>query len=93
MAKFTGKDLSPLNGGEIVDIIKGGAEFLFEHKDEIKDAFQKIGEFFKGLGGKNSPGGRLKRIEILEAQNALQKEENKKLWEAVNALSGVKITL
>ncbi len=85
MKKVTSKDLGPLNGGQIVGLVTTGVDFIFEHKDEITEAFKKIGEFFRGLGGKNSPGGRLKRIEILEAQNQLQKEENKKLWEAINA--------
>lgn len=85
MKKVTQKELAPLNGGQIVDIITGGVDFIFENKDQITEAFKKIGEFFRKLGGKNSPGGRLKRIEILEAQNQLQKEENKKLWEAINS--------
>ncbi len=76
MKKVTSKDLGPLNGGQIVGIVGEGVEFIFEHKEEIAAAFKKIGEFFRSLGGKNSPGGRLKRIEILEAQNQLQKEEN-----------------
>lgn len=86
MAKLTSKDLAPLNGEQVVGLVTQGAEFLFEHKDEITNAFKKVGEFFRGLGGKNSPGGRLKRIEILETQNQFQKEENKKLWERIEAL-------
>lgn len=86
MKKLSQKDLAPLNGGEIVGIVKEGVNFLFNNKEEIAEVFHKVGEFFRSLGGKNSPGGRLKRIEILETQNQLQKEENKKLWERIEAL-------
>ena len=77
MKKIQARELAPLTPGEIISLIKGGVQFIDANKDDIKMVFDKIADFFRSIGGPNSPGGRLKRIEALEAKDRLQKELNK----------------
>lgn len=69
-----------LNQG--VQLVGGAAPIISTLFDKLSDLFAKIGS-----NSPNSPKNRLKRIEILEAQNKLQKELNKVLQEEQKALS------
>lgn len=63
--------------GEILGILQGGVDFVGAATPIIKVLYDKIAEAIKNMGGPNSPQGRRRRIEALEAQNLLQKEINK----------------
>lgn len=86
MKKLTPAQLAPLNPEEIIAVITGGIQFIDANKDSIKLAFDKIGEFFRSIGGPNSLGGRLKRIQALEAKDRLQKELNKLHEDEIKAI-------
>lgn len=79
-------DLAGKSPEEILEILKGGVKLVEATAPYVKELFGKIGELFAGIAGNNGPKQRLKRIEFLEAQNQLQKAENKLLWEAIEAL-------
>lgn len=90
MKKITQAESAPLNGGEIVDIIKGGVEFVDANKGWITDLFKKVGEWIGEIkAAPNSPHGRLMRIQALEAQNTLQKELNKIHGQQIQELQAV----
>ena len=78
MKKLSQAESAPLSGGEIVDIIVGGVQFIDANKGWITDLFKKVGDWISEIkAAPNSPHGRLMRIQALEAQNTLQKELNK----------------
>lgn len=85
--KITQKNLPTIPTADIVGIINGGITLVDAAAPLISTLFDKISEAIAKLGNKaNSPAGRLKRIEALEAQNKLQKEVNKVLEERLAAL-------
>lgn len=78
MKTITQAQAAPLNGEEIVELIKGGVAFVDANKGWITELFKKVGEWISEIkAAPNSPHGRLMRIQALEAQNTLQKELNK----------------
>ncbi len=85
MKKMNMKELAPLGALEIIAAIGSGVEFISAHRNEIKAAFAKISEFLSNI--KTRPGLR-KRVEALEAQNALQKEMNKIFEGEIAGLKG-----
>jgi len=75
--KLTAQDAEAITPDEILGYLQGGIEFVGAATPIIKVLYDKIAEAIKNLGGPNSPQGRRRRIEALEAQNLLQKEVNK----------------
>lgn len=62
---------------EIISGIDTGIEIIGKAEPILKLLFDKISEAIKNIGGPKSPQGRLRRIELLETKDALQKELNK----------------
>ena len=63
---------------DIINGIQQGIKIVDATKPFISELFKKVSEWVSEIrSAPNSPAGRLKRIQALEAQNALQKEENK----------------
>lgn len=62
---------------EIITGINTGIEIIGKAEPILKLLFDKISEAIKNIGGPKSPQGRLRRIELLETKDALQKELNK----------------
>lgn len=61
---------------DILEYIKTGGKIVDATLPTIVTIFQKIGEAFQGVMGNKSPKARLRRIELLEAQNLGQKSYN-----------------
>lgn len=62
---------------EIISGINTGIEIIGKAEPILKLLFDKISEAIKNIGGPKSPQGRLRRIELLETKDQLQKELNK----------------
>lgn len=77
MRSLKKEEATPLSGEQIIDIFTTGVKLVDATEPFIKMLYDKIAEAIKNLGGPNSPQGRRRRIEALEAQNLLQKEFNK----------------
>lgn len=73
---------------EIVKVITGGINLIGAVEPLLKILFDKISEAIKNAGGINSPMGRRRRIEALEAQNILQKELNKTILARLHEIDG-----
>lgn len=70
----TAQNITP---DEIITGINTGIEIIGKAEPILKLLFDKISEAIKNIGGPKSPQGRLRRIELLETKDALQKELNK----------------
>lgn len=86
--KLSAEDAQAITPGEIHAVLQGGVQFIGEAEPIIKVLFEKISGWVNSLGGPNSPKGRLKRIEALEAKDLLQKELNKTVDARLLALEG-----
>lgn len=75
--KLTAQSAEAITPDEILGVLQGGVDFVGAATPIIKLLYDKIAEAIKNMGGPNSPQGRRRRIEFLEAQNLLQKEVNK----------------
>lgn len=86
--KLTLSDAKKLQPVDVIGVLQTGVQLVDAAQPIISVLFDKLTELFKGLGKKNpnSPANRLKRIEILEAQNLAQKELNKTLEARLAAL-------
>jgi len=80
------KTAAEINPDEILGHLQNGVEFVGAALPIIKTLYDKIAQGIKDLGGPNSPPGRRRRIEALEAQNLLQKELNKTFEARLKAL-------
>ena len=86
--KLTAQDAEAITPDAILGILQDGVEFVGAATPIIKVLYDKIADAIKNMGGPNSPQGRRRRIEALEAQNLLQKEVNKTLEARISVLEG-----
>jgi len=75
--QLTHEDAKTIGPDEIISTINTGVQIVEATLPFLTLLFDKIKEAIDGISGPNSPAGRLKRIEALEAQNLVQKELNK----------------
>lgn len=90
MKQFNLKSAQAAKPVDVVGAINTGIQIVEAAAPVLKTLFDKINEFLANIGKNkpNSPAGRLARIEALEAQNKLQKEQNKLFEQRLAALEG-----
>lgn len=86
--KIDRKAAQAITPDEILGVLQGGIDFVGAAEPLIKILFDKISEAIKNMGGPNSPQGRRRRIEALEAKDLLQKELNKAIISRLELLEG-----
>jgi len=88
MKKISSKDAPQIPIGDIVGVINGGIQLVEATGPLLKTLWDKVADWVVTLGksNPNSPKNVRLRLAAVEAQNKLQKEENKLLWAEINAL-------
>jgi len=90
MRKISKADLPNISATDVIGIINGGIQLVDAAAPVISQLFNKINDALAKLGNRaNSPAGRLRRIEALEAKDALNKEVFKTHQQQIDELKAI----